>query len=84
MLVALAVFTVLVAGVRHHAPAEAGLLVGVLVVAGLAARWLVRDSMTHPSGFPESTAAQGLGFVAAAPDRRRPRSRWASQNRTKE
>lgn len=81
MLVALAVFTLLVAGVRHHGPAESGLLLGVIVVAGLAARWLVRDFLTHPSGFPEPTAAQSLGFAAAAPDGRRARTRWASQSR---
>jgi Transposase DDE domain len=83
LLVALAVFTVLVAGARHHAPPEAGVLLGVLAIAGLAARWLARDFLTHPSGFPEPTAAQGLGFGVAAADGRRPRSRWASQNRTK-
>ena len=82
VLVVLAVLTVLVAGARHHEPPELGLLLGVLVVAGLAARRLVRDFLTHPSGFPERTAAQGLGFAAGAPDGRRARSRWASQNRS--
>ncbi len=79
---ALAVLTLLVAGVRHHRPSEAAVLLGVLVVAGLGARWLVRDFLTHPAGFPEPTAAQGLGFAPAAPDGSRERSRWASQNRT--
>ena len=64
MLVALAVFTLLVEGA---APPRAvrgwRLLLGVLVLAGLAARWLVRDFLTHPAGFPAATAAQGLGFA---------------------
>jgi hypothetical protein len=81
MLVALAVLTVLVAGARHHDAAELGLLLGVLAVAGLAAQRLVRDFLTHPSGFPEPTVAQGLGFAPEASSRRGPRSRWASQNR---
>jgi hypothetical protein len=83
MLVALAVLTVLVAAARHHRPPEAALLLGVLAVAALAARWLARDFRAHPSGFPAPTAAQGLGFTTAGPAARRPRSRWASQNRTK-
>ena len=83
MLVALAVFTVLVAGVRHHDLAEVAVLLGVLGVAGLAARRLAKDFLAHPSGFPEPSTAQGLGFAAAAPDGRHARSRWASQNREK-
>ena len=83
MLVALAVFTLLVVAIRHHDAAEVALLAGVLVVAAFAARWLVRDFRPHPSGFPEPTASRGLGFAPAAPDGRRARSRWASQNRTK-
>ena len=81
ILVALAVLTVLVAGARHHALGELAVLLGVLAIAGLAARRLVRDFVAHPSGFPEPSAGQGLGFAAAAPDGRRPRSRWGSQNR---
>ena len=59
------------------------MLLGVLVVAALAARWLVRDFRAHPAGFPEPTVSHGLRFVC---DRtgRRGRSRWASQNRTEE
>jgi hypothetical protein len=83
MLVALAVFTLLVEGARHHHPAEAALLLGALLVAALAARRLIRDFLAHPSGFPAPTSAQGLGFAAASPGGRRARSRWASQNRTK-
>jgi hypothetical protein len=83
MLVALAVLIALVAGVRHHRPPEAALLLGVLVLAALAARWLARDLRAHPSGFPARTGSQGLGFAPAGADGRRERSRWASQNRTK-
>jgi len=84
VLVALAVLIVLVAGALHHRPAEAAVLLGVLAVAGLAARWLVRDFRAHPAGFPEPTISQGLRLSAAGPDGRRVRSRWASQNRTEE
>jgi hypothetical protein len=83
MLVALAAFTVLVAGVRHHDATEVVLLLGVLAAAALAARWLAKDFFAHPSGFPEPSVAQGLGFTGAAPDGRRLPSRWASQNREK-
>jgi len=81
---ALAGLIVLAAGVRHHNPSEVALLLGVLVVAALAARWLVRDFRAHPAGFPEPTVAHGLGFSAAGSGGRRTRSRWASQNRTGE
>lgn len=84
MLVALAGLIVLAAGVRHHGPAEAALLLGVLAAAGLAARWLVRDLRAHPAGFPEPTASHGLRFSAAGPARGRPRSRWASQKRSEQ
>jgi hypothetical protein len=84
MLVALAVFALVVAGARHHRPTEAGLLLAVLVLAGLAARSLTRDFVSHPAGFPEPTAAQGLSFARTTPPVGRPnRRRWASQNRTK-
>jgi hypothetical protein len=81
VLVALAALIVLAAGVRHHRPSEAALLLGVLVIAALAARWLLRDFRAHPAGFPEPTASQGLNFSAVGPAGRRARSRWASQNR---
>jgi hypothetical protein len=84
LLVALAVLIVLVVGARHHQAPEAGLLLGVLAVAALAARWLMRDFRAHPAGFPASTDSHGLRFSAARPHGRRARSRWASQNRTEE
>jgi hypothetical protein len=80
MLVALAVLIVIVAGARHHEPAEAAVLLGVLLGATLAARWLVRDFRTHPAGFPAPTGSHGLRFSATRSGRRG-RSRWASQNR---
>jgi hypothetical protein len=83
MLVALAMLIVLVAGARHHRPAEATVLVGVLAASAFSARWLARDFRAHPSGFPAPTASQGLAFKTAEPASRRPHSRWASQNRMK-
>jgi hypothetical protein len=41
-------------GVRHHRPAEAAVLGGVLLAALLAGRWLARDLRAHPANFPES------------------------------
>jgi hypothetical protein len=83
VLVALAVLIVLAVVARHHEPAEAAVLLGVLVVAMLAARWLARDLRAHPAGFPEPTVSHGLR-VSATASGRRDRSRWASQNRTEE
>ena len=45
---------------RHHALAEASLLCGLLLAALGAGRWLARDLRAHPTGFPESSASQGL------------------------
>jgi len=83
VLVALAVLVVLAAGARNHAPAEAAVLLGVLIAAVLAARWLVRDLRAHPAGFPTPTASHGLRFSATGSGGGK-RSRWASQNRTEE
>jgi hypothetical protein len=80
MLVVLAVLIVLVAGARHHEPAEAAVLLGVLIVAGLAGRWLARDLRAHPAGFPAPTGSHGLR-LAAPGSGGGARSRWASQNR---
>lgn len=85
VMVALAVLVALAAGVRHHAPREAAALLGVIVLAGLASRWLARDLRAHPANFPTSAATHGLrinvtgadGDVAPAPDpdrRRRART----------
>jgi hypothetical protein len=79
LLVALAVLIVLVAGLRHHDPAEAAVLLCVLIVATLAGRWLVRDFRAHPARFPPPTVSHGLHFSSTRPGAHS-RSRWASQN----
>jgi len=60
VLVGLGSLVLLVELVRHHRPAEAALLAGLLAAAALSARWLARDLRAHPSGFPEPTPTQGL------------------------
>ena len=56
------------AGVRNHEPAEAALLLALLLVAALlAGRWLLRDLRAHPANFPEPTAAHGLRWRSPAP-----------------
>jgi hypothetical protein len=81
LMVVLAAMILFVEMARNHQPAEAALLLGLLAAAALAARWLLRDLRAHPANFPTSTPAHGLGFVATGADGRRPRSRWASENR---
>jgi hypothetical protein len=44
---------------RHHEPREAALLLGVLVGAAVAARWLLRDLRAHPASFPAAGASTG-------------------------
>lgn len=83
VMVVLALLVTLVEGVRHHAPGEAGLLGAVLLVAGLSARFLLRDLRAHPAGFPAPAPAHGLGMPATAADGARPPSRWASQGSRK-
>jgi len=78
MLVALALLVLAVAAVRNHEPAEAALLGAGVLCALAVGRWLAVDLRAHPAGFP----APGLGMVVTGADGRRPRSRWASQNRT--
>jgi hypothetical protein len=82
LLVALALLVLVIAGARNHEPAEAGLLLAMLGVALLTGRWLLRDFRAHPAGFPAPSAAGGLRMTVAGADGRRPRSRWASQNRS--
>jgi hypothetical protein len=84
VLIVLALLVVVVAFARNHDPQEALLLAGVLACVLLAGRWLLRDFRAHPAGFPQATAAHGLRLTAADAAGRRPRSRWASQNRTRE
>jgi DDE family transposase len=81
VLVGLAGLVLLAEGARHHASAEAGLLVAMLAAVALAARWLLGDLRAHPAGFPAPTAAQGLRMTATGADGERAASRWASQGR---
>ena len=84
MLVALAVLVLVVAGVRNHGAAEAGLLCAMLAACGAALAFLARDLRRHPSNFPAPSAAHGLRMTVTGADGVRERSRWASQNRTEE
>ena len=54
VLVVLAGLILVVELTRHHRPAEALALVGALAVVALAAGFLARDFLAHPSGFPAS------------------------------
>jgi hypothetical protein len=79
LLVGLAALMVLVEGARHHRPAEAALLLGLLAVALLAGRWLLRDLRAHPANFPTATPAHGLRMTMTGADGRRSRNPWSSQ-----
>jgi Transposase DDE domain len=82
VLVVLALVVIVLGGVRNHDAAEAGVLLALLAVALGIGRWLLRDFRAHPSGFPEPTAAHGLGIAVTDAGGRRARSRRASLNRT--
>jgi hypothetical protein len=60
MLVGLGCLVVAVALVRNHEPAEAALLLGLLVASALVARFLLRDLRVHPANFPEPSPSHGL------------------------
>ena len=60
MLVVLGALVALVGLARNHQPAEAALLIGVLLACGLAMRLLVHDLRVHPANFPEPSPSQGL------------------------
>lgn len=60
LMVALAALVLVAEGARHHSPAEAGLLVGLLAVVALAAARLLRDLRLHPASFPAPTPSFGL------------------------
>jgi len=66
VMVALSVLIVIVEAARHHRPLEAALLVGLLVVLALAARFMLRDLRVHPANFPGPTTAHGVRFDAEA------------------
>jgi hypothetical protein len=82
VMVALAVFLLVVEGARHHRPAEAAVLVALLAAAVLAGRRLLRDFRDHPANFPAAAPSHGLGLAVADAGGRRKPSRWASQSRT--
>jgi hypothetical protein len=73
VIVALAVLILVVELIRHHDPAEAAVLVTLLVGCGLVGRWLLRDFRAHPVNFPAPTAASGLRLTAEGPDHKHSR-----------
>jgi Transposase DDE domain len=83
LLVGVAALVLVAAGIRNHAPAEAGLLLGALALTVAAAAWLARDLHRHPAGFPAATPSHGLGLTVTTAEAARPRSRWASENRAR-
>jgi Transposase DDE domain len=60
MLVALGALVALVGLVRNHRPAEAAVLIGLLLACGLALRLMLRDLRAHPANFPEPSPSEGL------------------------
>ena len=60
LMVVLAGMILLAETARQHAPAESALLLGLLVLVGLAARWLLHDLRLHPANFPPPTTSSGL------------------------
>jgi len=69
VMVGLAALVLVVELARNHAPVEAALLVGLLVPAALAARWLLHDLRVHPTNFPEPVASHMLRFGAGQAER---------------
>jgi len=66
MLVVLGVVVLVVESLRHHQAAELALLLGLLGLAVLAARWLLHDLRLHPANFP---APDGTSRAPAASPR---------------
>ena len=60
MLVVLGALVAVVGLVRNHRPAEAALLVGLLLACGFSLRLLVHDLRVHPANFPEPSPSEGL------------------------
>jgi hypothetical protein len=75
VLVALALLIIVVGAARNHDAADAGGLLALLLVALGTGRWLMRDFRAHPAGFPEPTAAHGLGLAMTDAAGRRIRGR---------
>ena len=63
MLVVLALLVIVVGAARNHDAADTGGLLVLLVAALGIGRWLLRDFREHPAGFPEHSAAHGLGLT---------------------
>jgi hypothetical protein len=84
VLVGLAELIVVIGLGLHHQAPESLLLGGVFVGAALAARRLARDFVAHPVNFPAASLEPGLRTSMTDAAGPRPRSRWASQNRTSE
>jgi hypothetical protein len=63
LLVSLSLLVLVVALARHHRLEELALLSGLLMVAALTARWLLRDLRAHPSNFRAPSGSQGLHFA---------------------
>lgn len=55
LMICLAALIVLVEATRNNSPGELALLGGLLLLATLSARWLLRDLRRHPANFPEPT-----------------------------
>ena len=70
MLVALALFVIVIGVARNHAAADAAPQVVLLVLALAIGRWLWRDFRAHPAGFPAPTPAAGLHMTATGADGR--------------
>jgi hypothetical protein len=81
MLVALALFVIVIGGVRNHGSADVALQLALLGLALAIGRWLWRDFRAHPAGFPAPSPAHGLRMTTTGADGRREPSRWTSQNR---
>jgi Transposase DDE domain len=68
LMVALGLLVLVIELARHHTLSEAGLLLGLLIVTALAARWLLRDLRVHPANFPAASASHGLRLRTELPD----------------
>jgi hypothetical protein len=73
LMVGLSAIILLIELMRHHAPAETVLLLGLLAPIALAARWLCRDLRIHPANFPAPTASSGLRLTHGALEAERDR-----------
>jgi hypothetical protein len=68
LIVFLAALVLVIVLVRHHGPAEAGLLLSLLGLTVLAGHWLTRELRVHPANFPAPSASQGLRIRTEPPD----------------